>query len=105
MSGSSNHSAPPLLDVRSLIERYHRDELEMTDAELDAALGYGASVLTDAMEGETAAAAEHTGESVVHRATPYSRCRSFFHAVSPKPDDLVIDLGCGTGRVVVYGSL
>ncbi|MFO0615446.1 MAG: hypothetical protein U0414_22830 [Polyangiaceae bacterium] len=87
--------APDTAAVRARILAYHREELDLPDAELDRLLG-----LAGAFEPR-----DPDDPVPPHVATPFPICRGLFHALSPSERDVVVDLGSGTGRVVVYGGL
>lgn len=78
--------------ARALMDAYRVGEVDRTDAELDAALG-----LVDPHDARV--------DLPPHAATPYAICRGLFEALPLGADDVVLDLGSGTGRVVVYGAL
>jgi len=79
-------------EARALVGAYQRGEVEPTDAELDLALG-----LVDPHDARV--------DLPPHAATPYAICRGLFEALPLRAEDVVLDLGSGTGRVVVYGAL
>lgn len=91
-------------DARRKLAAYQREELALDDAEIDGLLGLSAQHYRDAKEEEETEAAQHAGHSVVHVATPYARCREIFSALAPSASDTFVDLGCGLGRVVLYGA-
>jgi SAM-dependent methyltransferase len=84
--------------ARELVRAYHLEEREPTAEELDGTLGLGP------------AEPARTDEEVLTEAfpslpTPYPICRGFFCRTAPTAEDLVVDLGCGSGRLVLYGAL
>lgn len=91
-----SHARSQFVQARALVDRFQRGssgrEVEPTDAELDAALG-----LVDPHDTRV--------DIPPHAATPYAVCRGLFEALQLGADDVVLDLGSGTGRVVVYGAL
>jgi SAM-dependent methyltransferase len=91
--------------ARALLLRYHGGDDGVGAAELDEALGLASQ--TDAVRSsyEPALEARHPQESIVYLPTPYPVCRAFFHALALGPDDRVVDLGCGLGRLLLYGAL
>jgi len=89
-----------------LLRAYHREQLDeasSNDAQLDAALGLPESVWIPSAE-HGVLQARHPGESIVNLATPYAVCRGLFHALELGDEDRFIDLGCGDGRVLIYGA-
>jgi SAM-dependent methyltransferase len=48
---------------------------------------------------------QHPGESIIGFATDYGQCRTLFRELQLEHDDLFVDLGCGHGRVLLYGAL
>lgn len=87
------------------VVRSHYAGALVSDEELDLALGLDRVDYDRAHDEEEEAETAHPGESVVHVATPFDRCRDFFATSRPTKDDVVFDLGCGVGRVVLYGAL
>ncbi|RLB61426.1 MAG: hypothetical protein DRI90_11375 [Deltaproteobacteria bacterium] len=77
----------------------------MAEAELDAALGLGEERQMMASSYDPRLESAHATESVVYLPTPYPVCRALFHTTAPQSRDLVVDLGCGSGRLVLYGAL
>jgi SAM-dependent methyltransferase len=84
--------------ARELVRAYHLEEREPTAQQLDGALGLRPPepARTDQ---------ELVTEAFPSLPTPYPVCRGFFCRTSPSADDLVVDLGCGSGRLVLYGAL
>jgi SAM-dependent methyltransferase len=84
-----------------MLRAYHREQLP--DAALDEALGLPESVwIPSAAHGRLQA--KYPGESIVNLATPYAVCRGLFCALDLGEDDCFVDLGCGDGRVLIYGA-
>lgn len=91
--------------AQALFRAYHREERSLSDDELDRALGLGPPQHDVRSSYDANLEARFVGESVVYLPTPYSICRAFFHATGPAKHDLVLDLGCGVGRLLLYGAL
>ncbi len=91
--------------VRELFAAYHAEQRDPSDDELDAALGIPSHAQRWTPRQDTAIQARYTGESTVNVLTPYAICRGLFRELNVSADDLVIDLGCASGRVVLYGAL
>lgn len=92
-------------ELRELFGAYHRGARAASDEELDEALGLVEHEQVIGTSYEPLLEAHHAAESIVYLPTPYPACRSFFHEVAPTSRDLVFDLGCGVGRLVLYGAL
>ncbi len=90
---------------RALFRSYHLEERAVAEDELDRALGLAEERRAVASSYDRALEKAHASESVVYLATPYPVCRALFHAVAPQSRDVVVDLGCGSGRLVLYGAL
>ena len=84
--------------ARELVRAYHREEREPSAKLLDRALGIGPADPARTDE-------ELLTEAFPSLPTPYPICRGFFCHTAPTADDLVVDLGCGSGRLVLYGAL
>ncbi len=91
--------------LHELVRAYHREQATPSDAELDRALGLPA--LREAFDpaGDAALMARYRGESVANLATPYPICRDVMRTLPLGAGDVVVDLGCAEGRVVLYGAL
>ena len=72
---------------------------------LDRALGLPPQRWSPSPARDSAHQQAHPGESIVNVATPYHVCRGFVEALAPSADDLVVDLGCGMGRFLMYGAI
>lgn len=93
--------------VRASLDRvraFHRGEAEATSDELDVALGLSPRRGSDAPFEDPELVARHPGQSFADLPTPYDVTRGLFETLDLGPDDVVFDLGCGTGRVVLYGA-
>lgn len=88
-----------------LVRGYHREALDPSDAELDRALGLRPLCEPFDPAGDAALQARHRGESVANLATPYPICRDVMRTLRLTAEDVVVDLGCAEGRVVLYGAL
>jgi SAM-dependent methyltransferase len=88
--------------ARKVIGAYHRGEREVSGGQLDAALGLAPRARPDEQQRAERA---HRGQSTVDVPTPYAICRGLFQALALGEDDTFVDLGCGTGRVILYGAL
>lgn len=91
--------------ARALLHDYHHRRAEIADSSLDEALGLPSGSWRLDAAADTAVQHRHPGESIVNVATPYAICRGLLDALSPSAGETVIDLGCGDGRVVLYGAL
>ncbi len=88
-----------------LLRGYHQGQKEVSDEALDEALQLPVQSWARSAADHPRLQANHPGESVVNVATPYDTCRRLFHALSLDGSDRVYDLGCGSGRVILYGGL
>jgi predicted RNA methylase len=93
------------LNPREIIRAYQAGTLELDEAELDAALGLGPQRWNASPELSAQLSEDNPGESIVNVATPYPVCRGLFEALALTDRDVVVDLGCGEGRVLLYGAL
>ena len=87
------------------VRAFHRGALDLSDEQLDAALGLGNQSWRWNPKRDDALQKRHPGESIVNVATPYAVCRRLFASLALQDDDVVFDLGCGEGRVVLYGAV
>ncbi|MFP6683279.1 MAG: hypothetical protein VB934_01140 [Polyangiaceae bacterium] len=85
----------------ALLRAYDHERID--DAQLDEVLGLPESVWIPSDE-HGRLQTRHPGESIVNLSTPYAVCRRLFHALQLGEDDLFVDLGCGDGRVLLYGA-
>lgn len=93
------------MQPKALIHAFHRGELELDDAALDAALGLPPQRWVPDVERDTQLSVAHPGESIVNVATPYEVCRNLVDALDLTADDRFVDLGCGMGRILLYAAL
>lgn len=91
--------------ARELVRAYHDEQQDVAETELHAALGLSTERAAVATSYDAGLEEAHAGESVVYLGTPYPVCRALFRAVTLGKGDLVVDLGCGTGRLLLYGAL
>jgi SAM-dependent methyltransferase len=93
------------MNLQDTLRAYHREQTEVTAVAIDEALGLPPQRWVSSPEEANVWQRRHPGESIVNVATPYEICRQFFHVVDVGADDLVVDLGCGDGRFLLYGAL
>jgi len=91
--------------ARELVRAYHLELEPIDEEQLDEALGLTEHRQVVHSSYEPALENRFADESVVYLPTPYPLCRTFFHAVALGKQDLVIDLGSGVGRFLLYGAL
>ena len=91
--------------AQELLRRYHGGDDGIAADELDEALGLRSQAEAVTSSYEPALEARHPNESIVYLPTPYPVCRTFFHALALEEIDRVVDLGCGLGRLLLYGAL
>ena len=88
-----------------LVRAYHREEADPGEHALDVALGLPSREERYRDSCDETLANRFPGHSTVDVATPYVVCRGLFTTLQLAPDDVFIDLGCGSGRVVIYGAV
>lgn len=88
-----------------LVRAFHRREVEASDEALDAALGLPPRTPTGQPFEDEELVRRHPGESFADLPTPYVVARDLFEVLHPTEDDVVLDLGCAMGRVVLYGGV
>jgi SAM-dependent methyltransferase len=89
--------------IRAHIRALHRSSRPIDDAEIDALLGIRPrESRLDPIE----LIFEH-GPGLIdgYGATPYETVREVIQRLSPRRGDVFYDLGCGYGRVVMWGAL
>jgi hypothetical protein len=91
--------------ARELLRSYHAQAVDGDEAELDRVLGLEPQAWRSEAEEDTHLARRYPGESTVAVPTPYPLCRGLFQALAPTDEDVFVDLGCGAGRVVLYGAI
>ncbi len=91
--------------ARELVRAYHLELRQVGEEQLDEALGLNEHKQVVHSSYEPALESRFASESVVYLPTPYPLCRTFFHAVELSERDLVVDLGSGVGRFLLYGAL
>lgn len=88
-----------------LVRAFHRAAAEPTDDELDAALGLPRREPILGIHEDAELVRRHPGESFADLPTPFDVTRGLFETLDLDGDDVLFDLGCGTGRVVLYGAV
>ncbi len=88
-----------------LVRAFQRSAVEPGDDELDAALGLPPRKPVLGIYEDPELARRHPHESFADLPTPFDVTRGLFEALDLGPDDVLFDLGCGTGRVVLYGAV
>ncbi|HVR37970.1 MAG TPA: hypothetical protein VMU84_02675 [Thermoanaerobaculia bacterium] len=89
--------------VRAHVRALHRSSRPIDDEEIDALLGIRSrESKIDPIE----LIVEH-GPGLIDRydGTPYETVREALHRLAPRRGDVLYDLGCGYGRVVLWGAL
>jgi len=89
--------------VRAHVRALQRSSRSLDDRELDALLGIAErEERLDPVE----LILEHGNELIdVYGGTPYEVVRELFRRLHPHRGDVFYDLGCGYGRVVLWGAL
>ena len=88
----------------SSIRSFHASDEAGVESELDALLGIdpgGMEATLDVRE----VVAQSGGQNFVYGGTSYRAVRDLFRRLALAPDDVFYDLGCGYGRVLLYGAL
>jgi SAM-dependent methyltransferase len=89
--------------LRAHVRALQRSSRSLDDRELDALLG-----ITEREERLDAVELilEHGNELIdAYDGTPYEVVRELFRRLRPRRGDVFYDLGCGYGRVVLWGAL
>lgn len=79
--------------VRETLAAYHREEVALTDADIDALLDL------DPRDGRA-----ESEDEIQHVGTPYAVCRGLFSEIDLRDGETFLDLGSGLGRVLLYGA-
>jgi SAM-dependent methyltransferase len=87
-----------------LVRAFHRGIADATSEALDEALGLPRRQPVLGIHEDEDLVRRHPGESFADLPTPYDVARGLFETLALDEDDVVFDLGCGTGRVVLYGA-
>ena len=88
-----------------LVRGYQQEIVDVSEGELDAALGIEARDWQPDVCRDSALQTRFPGESIVNVATPYAVCRQLLGRITLGADDTFLDMGCGDGRVVLYGAV
>ncbi len=89
--------------IRDHVRSLHRSSRPIDDRELDALLGI---VEKEDQLDPIELVLEHGTESVdAYDGSPYEVAREAVHRLGPKRGDVLYDLGCGYGRVVLWAAL
>lgn len=84
------------------IRALHRSSRPIDDAEVDALLG----IRRQERRLDPVQLADDLGvEQFSYDDTPYDVVREALHRLAPRRGDVFYDLGCGYGRVVLWGSI
>jgi hypothetical protein len=89
----------------ALVRAFHRGEIEPGDTALDVALGLPPRRPTGQPFEDLALTERHPGESFADLPTPYPVARGLFEMLALGADDVLLDLGCAEGRVILYGAV
>lgn len=87
-----------------IVRAYHREEAEVADDVLDAALGLPPGRWRHDPRRDAEVQSQYAGQSIVDLPTPYVMCRHIFGQLALTEHDVFVDLGCAAGRVVLYGA-
>lgn len=91
-------------EVRSFIARLHTSEGDIDSLAMDDLIGIGpekneGNIDTDELE-------ERYGhEQYTYHGTPYDLIRGFLRNLNLSKNDVLYDLGCGYGRIPLYGAM
>jgi len=86
------------------VRAFHLGTTDPSEEAMDAALGLPQRVPILGIYEDPDLARRHPGESFADLPTPFAIARGLFEALALSADDVMFDLGCGTGRVVLYGA-
>lgn len=98
-----NRKSPTPAQIRSHVRALHRSSKPIDDRELDALLGIRErESRLDGVE-----LVLELGNELIdaYDGTPYDVVREAIRGLAPKRGDVFYDLGCGYGRVVLWGAL
>lgn len=89
--------------IRAHVRALHRSSRPLDDRELDALLGIRER--EDRLDG-IELILEHGNELIdAYDGSPYETVREAIRRLAPRRGDVFYDLGCGYGRVVLWGAL
>lgn len=89
--------------IRSHVRALHRSSRPIDDAEVDALLGI--QPREDRIDAVELIVEHGPGMIDGYDGTPYEVVRDAIRRLAPKRGDVFYDLGCGYGRVVLWGAL
>jgi SAM-dependent methyltransferase len=93
----------PPAKLRAHVRALQRSSRAIDDREMDALLGIRER--EERLDG-IALVLEHGNEQIdLYDGTPYEVVRELFARLRPRRGDVFYDLGCGYGRVVLWGAL
>ena len=93
----------PPAKLRAHVRALQRSSRAIDDREMDALLGIRER--EERLDG-IALVLEHGNEQIdLYDGTPYEVARELFARLRPRRGDVFYDLGCGYGRVVLWGAL
>ncbi|MBI2622460.1 methyltransferase domain-containing protein, partial [Candidatus Microgenomates bacterium] len=99
-------AADPLA-LRDIIRSLHGWKRDLDDEEIDRLFGLPPLPEIDDSDGWSLERLEEQlgCKRLIYVGTSYKTIRDFIREVKPQSNDVVYDLGCGYGRVVLYGAL
>ncbi|MBI4096220.1 MAG: class I SAM-dependent methyltransferase [Candidatus Levybacteria bacterium] len=97
-----------LVELRRAFRRTHNNRQPLNDDTIDKTLELpllGDDQEQGGKDGEGFITVNGREEFIVYQGTPYNLIREGINWVKPTSSDVVYDLGCGYGRVCLYGAL
>jgi SAM-dependent methyltransferase len=90
--------------VRRFVKRAHDTYEDVNDSDIDEAIGLCRSSAENQLT-LSKLLLEHGQHRMELGDLGYKVIRDLYSALDPAPEDIILDLGCGYGRIALYGAL
>ncbi|MBP6920236.1 MAG: class I SAM-dependent methyltransferase [Candidatus Omnitrophica bacterium] len=91
--------------VRKIVEYLHDRNIPILDSVLNRLLGIRDYELEETLSPGIESSAAYQSEDHFYQGTPYEFIRQILRHVEPTSSDVLVDLGSGYGRMVIYAAL